>query len=128
MKAIWLSLAIFVVAPAQAGELCDKAVTTIEINQCSQAEHQAADRKLNVAYQAALKRIESELSDTQQGKDTKKGLMEAQRLWVRFRDKDCKAIYSLWSDGTIRGGMYWGCMIGHTEQRIRELESFTNQQ
>ncbi len=127
MKISWLLLAIIAASPAVASDLCDKAVTTIEINQCGQSEHQIADKKLNAAYQAALKRIQS-LSDAQQRKDTKQGLVEAQRLWIRFRDKDCSAVYDLWRDGTIRGAMYWGCMIGRTEQRTKELESFTLQE
>jgi len=121
-------LQAFAASPVAASDLCDKAVTTIDINQCGQSEHQIADKKLNAAYQAALKRIQSDLSDTQQRKDTKQGLVEAQRLFVQFRDKDCGAVYDLWRDGTIRGAMYWGCMIGHTEQRTKELESFTLQE
>jgi len=128
MRISWLFLASIAASPVAASDLCDKAVTTIDINQCGQSEHQIADKKLNAAYQAALKRIQSDLSDTQQRKDTKQGLVEAQRLLVQFRDKDCGAVYDLWRDGTIRGAMYWGCMIGHTEQRTKELESFTLQE
>lgn len=127
MRAIWLSLLILAFTPAQAGDLCDNANSTAEMNQCAQAEHQQADQQLNVAYQAALKRIASQITDTAQKKDTKKAFVEAQRLWVQFRDKDCNAVYKLWRDGTIRGVMYWGCMSEHTEQRTKQIEAFAEQ-
>ena len=124
MKTILLGLMAIAISPAYAGGLCDKAVTTIDINQCGQSAHQKADQQLNAAYQAALKGIESGISDSEQRKDTKRGLVEAQRLWIQFRDKDCGAVYDLWRDGTIRGAMYWGCMTSRTEQRTKELQSF----
>jgi uncharacterized protein YecT (DUF1311 family) len=104
--------------------LCDKAYTTIELNQCAESEYQKADKNLNVAYQAALTVSES-IDEVQQRKDTRQSLIEGQRFWVKFRDKDCDAVYNLWSGGTIRGVMYWGCMIDRTKQRTKELESFT---
>ena len=122
-----LFLLLIATSSAHASDLCKEAYTTIEINQCAEAEYEKADKKLNVAYQGALKVSES-VEDKQQRKDTRQGLIEAQRLWVKFRDKDCGAVYSLWSDGTIRGAMFWGCMHARTEQRTKELESFTFQQ
>ena len=128
MRILSLSLAMIAPSPALAGGLCDKAMTTIEINQCAQSEYQAADRTLNSAYRAALERIESDVSDTLQRRDAQQGLIEAQRLWIRFRDKDCGAVYDLLRDGTVRGVMYWGCKIARTEQRITELEAFSLQE
>lgn len=127
MKVPYLFTAILVASSAQAADVCDKAYTTIEINQCGEFKHQEADKTLNTAYQAALRVIES-IEDKQQRDDTRHSLVEAQRLWVRFRDKDCAAVYALWSDGTIRGAMFWGCMVERTKQRTKELESFNYQE
>ena len=126
MKFSWLFL-LLIASSAQANDLCKEAYTTIEINQCAEAEYEKADKKLNAAYQVALK-VSGSIEDKQQRTDTRQGLIEAQRLWVKFRDKDCGAVYSLWSDGTIRGAMFWGCMYERTEQRTKELESFTFEQ
>jgi uncharacterized protein YecT (DUF1311 family) len=126
MRSFWFILTAMIALQAHAEDLCGKAMTTVEINKCGQANHQKSDKKLNAAYQAALHHIEG-LDDPQQRKDTKQGLIEAQRLWVQFRDKDCGAIYDLWRDGTIRGAMYWGCMTGHTETRTKDLESFADE-
>lgn len=125
MKTPWLLLPVVLASPAWAGDPCKDAITTSEINQCGQSEHKAADRKLNAAYQAALQRVQSQIEEPEQRKDTRQALVEAQRLWVQFRDKDCGAVYSLWQAGTIRGAMYWGCMTARTQQRVVELESFS---
>ena len=120
-----IPIALFVLAfQAQANDLCDKAVTTPDVNDCGKLEHQRADQKLNAAYKAALERID-EIDDPQQRKDTRQGLIEAQRLWLQFRDKDCGSVYDFWRDGTIRGAMYWGCMLRRTEQRTKDLDLLT---
>lgn len=124
---LWIVPLLFTLR-VQAKGACDDAVTTPEINQCAQAEHQKSDKALNSAYQAALKRIESGMDDAQQRKETRQKLVEAQRYWVQFRDKDCGAVYDLWQNGTIRGAMYWSCMTARTETRTKELQSFANQQ
>jgi uncharacterized protein YecT (DUF1311 family) len=128
MKRFFLLFSIIVSFHAHAENPCDKAMSTQEINQCGQLEHKKSDAKLNSIYQAALKNIESQVDDEQQKKETKQGLIDAQRLWVKFRDKDCGAVYDYWKGGTVRGAMYWGCMISRTESRIKDLESFANGQ
>ncbi len=101
-------------------------MNTLEMNECAQQVHQKADKKLNAAYQEALKRVDAGLDDEQQRKATRQGLIEAQRFWVQFRDKDCGAEYDWWRGGTIRGVMYWGCMTNRTEKRTKELEEFAS--
>jgi uncharacterized protein YecT (DUF1311 family) len=127
MKILWPLLTITLALPVRAENVCDKAINTPDLNECLHQEHQRIDKKLNSAYQAALNRV-SGIDDDQQRKVTKQELVEAQRLWVQFRDKDCGAIYDLWRGGTIRGAMYWGCMIARTEARTKELEAFASQQ
>lgn len=56
--------------------------------------------------------------------DLKKQLIDAQRVWVKFREADCQAIYTLWSDVTIRNAMYIECMSTRAQQRIKELNEF----
>ena len=123
MKLAWFALALLAPMAALADDSCDRATTTPEINECARSEYQAADEKLGAVYRAALERIRLRLADAQQGADASKGLIQAQRLWGRFRDQDCGAVYELWRDGTIRGVMYWACMAERTEQRMAQLES-----
>ena len=52
--------------------------------------------------------------------------MDAQRAWISFRDNDCKGRLVLYEAGTIRGAVYAGCLIEHTEQRTRALQAWTS--
>lgn len=116
-----VALCLIFTSTLQASDICDNAVTTLDINECGKLMHQEADKKLTLAYKRALKRI-NEIEDIQQKKDTKDALIKAERLWIQFRDKDCDAVFNLWRAGTIRGAIYWGCMIHHTEERTKDLE------
>lgn len=124
MKVFFLIFFLAFFSHAHAEDACANAFTTPEINNCEKQVFEATDKKLETAYQAALKYIDNKVEDTRQRADTKQVLVEAQRLWVQFRDKDCDALYTFWRDGTIRGWMYWTCMSARTESRIKELGSF----
>ena len=130
MRISWLIfISIFTPVSAYAGNPCDDpaTATTIEINQCGKSSFQAADKKLNAAYQAALHRIGSELASEQQQIEIRQDLSEAQRLWIQFRDKDCAALYNFANYGEkaeIRDSLHWSCMIERTEQRTDALNWF----
>jgi uncharacterized protein YecT (DUF1311 family) len=54
----------------------------------------------------------------------KQNFVDAQRLWIKFRDSDCKTVYTLWSDGSIKNLMYLSCMRDKAEHRIKDLEDY----
>jgi uncharacterized protein YecT (DUF1311 family) len=124
MKYFWLFLAVVVPSLAWADDKC--AGNTYEMAECGISAFHEADRKLNLAYEAALKRIDSDLSDADAGQknDTKKAFVEAERLWIQLRDKDCEAVNAYARDEGIRPLSFWACMIDHTEHRTKELEAF----
>lgn len=129
MKISWLIFAIIASSTAHADNPCDDpaTATTIGANQCEDSNYQAANKKLNAAYQAALHRIGAELTSTKQQEEIKQELSEAQQLWTQFRDKDCGALYNLARYGAkteIRDAMYSACMIERTNQRANELDWF----
>jgi uncharacterized protein YecT (DUF1311 family) len=95
---------------------------TFEINQCLGNRLEARDKALNAAYSALLKRLDA--SDQADGVDyqaVKRQLVDAQRAWISFIKNDCSARYELYAGGTIRGAVYAGCMIAHTERRTNDL-------
>jgi uncharacterized protein YecT (DUF1311 family) len=95
---------------------------TVEINQCLGNRLEARDKALNAAYGALLKRLDA--SDPTDGVDyqaIKRQLVDAQRAWINFSQNDCNARYELYAGGTIRGAVYAGCMIAHTERRTNDL-------
>jgi uncharacterized protein YecT (DUF1311 family) len=119
---ITLLLALGLTTGAAAAAVdCDNAASTVDINECAARDQKAVEVKLNTAYQAALK----SLGDGE-GAATKKALVLAQRAWIKFREADCKALYELWSGGTMRDMVFLNCMRRRAEQRIKELDEFEN--
>ena len=114
-------LALLGWAGAAAALDCSKAMTTPDMNECAAIDQKKADARLNQVYQRVLKSLEPDAG----GAETKKKLVEAQRAWVKFRDADCAAVYQQHIDGTIRNVMHHGCMRARTEQRIKELNEFS---
>jgi uncharacterized protein YecT (DUF1311 family) len=95
-----------------AGAGCD-GVSTPEIVNCVMAETAKWDKRMNAAYQKALKDDESKRQDQ---------LRTAQRLWIQFRDANC--LYFDMGEGTIARIDAAECMRNMTEARARELEEF----
>lgn len=104
---------------------CDKAVTTLETNECAAIEQHKVEAQLNDTYKRVIRQLDQADPESDQSiAATKKALIEAQRAWVKFREADCNALYELYRDGTIRTVMYIGCMQAHAEQRIKELKEY----
>jgi uncharacterized protein YecT (DUF1311 family) len=124
MRCALLALATVSIATLSHAKVdCKKAMTTLDINACAQADFEVVEKKLNDTYRRVMK----SLSKPDEGlayAEIKKGLIEAQRAWVVFRQKDCDAYYTLHASGTIRTVMYIGCMQNHAEQRIKTLEEY----
>jgi len=113
---------MFANAQAKQVDPCKTQANTIEINQCLGNRLEARDKALNAAYGALLKRLDA--SDPSDGVDyqaIKRQLVDAQRAWISFSKNDCDGRYKLYSGGTIRGAVYTGCMIAHTERRTNDL-------
>ncbi len=101
---------------------CVRQSNTVEINQCLGNRLEARDKALNAAYASLLKRLDA--SDPADGVDyqaVKRQLVDAQRAWITFSKNDCSGRYELYAGGTIRGAVYAGCMIEHTERRTNDL-------
>jgi uncharacterized protein YecT (DUF1311 family) len=97
---------------ADAGAGCD-GVSTPEIVNCVMAETAKWDKRMNAAYQKALKDDEAKRQEQ---------LRAAQRLWVQFRDANC--LYFDMGEGTIARIDAAECMRNMTQARARELEEF----
>ena len=109
-------------AYAQAADPCKTQDNTIEINECGKIELAKKDKELNAAYQALMKRLApSDKSDDTKYGDIKKQLVEAQKNWIKYRDADCSAKYTLYEQGSIRGIVHLSCLKEKTEQRTKEL-------
>ena len=83
--------------------------TTVDIEQCLGRLTKAWDQRLNSAYQKLLK--DNPEADK---------LRAAQRLWVQFRDANCR--YYGAGEGTIKRLDAAECMRSTTAHRALELE------
>ena len=89
--------------------------TTGEMNICASREYQAADKKLNSAYQA----LKSKLDKQQQ-----KRITNAQLAWIKFRDATCAYERGQFEGGTMAGPIGTSCLAKITQQRTKELERY----
>ena len=80
--------------------------------ECLNAKTAQWDKRLNAAYQNALKSAEPKQREQ---------LRQAQRLWVRYRDANCA--YYAGGEGTIARINAAACLRDMTQKRAEELSS-----
>ena len=95
---------------------------TLEINDCLQELSSRTDANLNAAYTARLNAISKPKDQFIDYPAVRRLLKEAQRAWIKFREKDCMAVYKLNEAGSSRNIEHLTCLISRTEQRIKELQ------
>ena len=86
--------------------------TTIDVDACLTARFGEADADLNRYYDMAIRRVRRE-----GGAAIAKGLVQAERSWLSYRDFECGAVFEKYRDGTIRTGMETECRIRLTRLR-----------
>lgn len=97
---------------------CSNPQTTIEINQCTRREADAADRQLNQVYQ----QLKPKISRQQQQK-----LIQAQQAWIKFKDATCAYEQAQFEGGTISTSVYFNCLTQVTQQRTKDLQRYLQQ-
>ncbi|OGQ91426.1 MAG: hypothetical protein A2464_14580 [Deltaproteobacteria bacterium RIFOXYC2_FULL_48_10] len=94
---------------------CDKNMMTAM--ECMRELRDNADKELNSLYTIQIEYLQND--------STKNDLKEAQRAWIKFRDKDCN--YQAGKQPSM--GHYWAytnakCQYKRTITRIRELKEY----
>jgi uncharacterized protein YecT (DUF1311 family) len=89
---------------------------TFQMVECLKAKTAQWDKRMNVAYQQALKDA---------GNAQREPLRAAQRLWIQYRDANC--LYYGMGEGTIARLDAGECMRSMTEARAKELEGLGHQ-
>lgn len=114
----------FSLSAAQAADPCATQSNTLEMNACAEQTLKKTDQELNRVYKKVMDSLAKETSPGLRAQDVRQQLVEAQRAWIEFRDKDCKATYTYNEAGTLRTLSYLGCRQVHTEHRIRDLNQY----
>ena len=100
---------VFAGAQGEPDKGCDG--STYEMVQCLNGQTAEWDKRLNAAYQEALKSADNPRQREQ--------LRAAQRLWIQYRDANC--LYYGFGDGTIARINAGACMLKMTQDRANEL-------
>lgn len=111
--AIVAAAAAALFAQPAAAQDCDAAQTQADMTECSGQDYKSADKALNAEY----KRAEAAL-------DKSVGLLlrDAQRAWISFRDKACKAEGALYGGGSMQPMVIADCMTRLTQRRTEDLK------
>ncbi|MDX8523306.1 lysozyme inhibitor LprI family protein [Mesorhizobium sp. MSK_1335] len=120
MRRVFLSvcLVLLATAPAAFAEDCDRNDDSQSMmNICANADHQAADAKLNAAYKDLVGRNDPA---------SNKLLQTAQRAWIAFRDAECAYSTADSEGGSIHPMEVSQCLTELTNERTRQLTSGAN--
>src|SRR3712207_4010157 len=94
---------------------CDRATTTLAINECASRLVRASDRQLNQVYQKLRPKLDSK---------QRQRLTQAQLNWIKFRDTTCTYESGELSGGTASTAAYLYCIDRVTKQRIADLQGY----
>ncbi|WP_214469708.1 lysozyme inhibitor LprI family protein [Mesorhizobium sp. dw_380] len=117
MRRIFLPACLVVLAAtatARAQE-CDRSDDGQQMmNICAGEDYQAADARLNTAYQNLIGSDDA---------DGKRSLQAAQRAWIAFRDAECADTTAASAGGSIHAMEVSQCLTRLTNERIKQLAS-----
>ncbi|MDP2714374.1 lysozyme inhibitor LprI family protein [Rheinheimera sp.] len=87
-------------------------------------EYELADSELNNTYRRIMQKIAAdEFEGYRVAKaDIKDSLVKGQRAWLKYRDANCEAYYTLFSGGTSRNVDRTQCLTEMTNTRVLLLK------
>ncbi|MCW6036900.1 lysozyme inhibitor LprI family protein [Spirulina subsalsa FACHB-351] len=95
---------------------CDDPTSQWEMNVCADQAAKEADARLNEVY----RQLRVKVSGTPQ----ESRLIEAEKAWIDFRDKDCEFSRRRYDGGTIMPMIYAMCVNDLTQRRTEQLEAY----
>lgn len=119
-------LLLIVIPHANAQLLCQKTQGTVEMDECMKQELAKTESKLNSKYKKVIASLTRPDDEIQKYSISKKAVIEAQRAWVSYREKDCMADSTMLlpPDGTAVASLHMNCMIDYANIRIKKLDDF----
>jgi uncharacterized protein YecT (DUF1311 family) len=114
MKRVLIAGAVLLFSASALADECASATTQTDLNTCTAQQYQAADKKLNQTYQAAMKRAAAPQREL---------LKKAQQAWIALRDADCAFAGSGSEGGSVQPMIINQCMTEKTAEREAFLAS-----
>lgn len=106
-------------ALAQDKAECSNPQTQMDMNQCAGQDYEAADAELNTVW--------AELRQARSDNPSWNAILEAQRLWIPFRDAHCEAEAAPYEGGSIQPLIRLSCLAATTNQRTTQLHDLLMQ-
>ena len=89
-----------------------------ELNMAADADYKKADAELNQVYKQLMARLDDA---------SKKRLVDAQLLWIKFRDADAYARAEVNKGGSIYPMIFSGACAATTRARTAQLKEWYNE-
>ena len=103
-------------------ELCES-TGGLGQQECAQKKMEIADKKLNVTYKELLTKLPEEYGPDR--RNPKKYLIEAQRVWIKYRQTNCEFVGSIFGGAEVwRDAYFENCRVEMTETRTKELQRY----
>ena len=93
---------------------CEKRETQSDMNVCSYRDYLRLDIELNKTWNIIIERYK--------GSNIHEAVLESQRAWLKYRDKQCDIWSKYYEGGTIEALVENTCRSGITKFRISELK------
>ena len=96
--------------------------TKADILKCEQLQAGVYETYLNSSYQKA-----AALVTKKGGNKAYRTLVDAQRMWVQFREKNCSVFKLTYQGGDFSEMTYIGCKSDYAKDRAEQLDSMFDQ-
>ncbi len=121
-----VGLGLFLSLSSRASGKSDCDGTTVQITECLEREYREVDSKMNHLYRRVLDKLGPSGKQASQDREgnVRDLFVRAQRAWLSFRDEECKARYSYFSQGSMGNVELLECRIELTGDRIKLLDNW----
>ena len=95
--------------------------------ECAAKKMEIADKELNTIYKALLAKLREidGVEGGETGRYPKKGLIDAQRAWIKYRDANCDFYGDIYGGAPAwRSAESLNCRTEMTEGRTKELQKY----
>jgi len=125
-----LLIALLIAQVGGATSGCKNPTTQLDMNSCATQDYRVADRELNEQWAITIADMRRADSATRPHRDGQPGyydqLLEAQRMWIPFRDAHCASEGYEARGGSMQPMLVSGCKARLTRERTAQLRNLAN--